>query len=172
MTAVDLRRVASGQHPHDVARLAQKWAIRRGFDARTRPLLLEKLSPFIAESDPTGRHFGPALGAYARTIRHVREPGDVGEVVLDPWKTAELRAGDCDDLAALIAAFAACVGLPCAIGVYPTGPGSAHVVALVGDTWNTTSRRLAWQVDNLGARPFPSANPSIAERCVRLFRVR
>lgn len=74
-----------------------------------------------------------ALGALARSLPFVREPLDIGEIIVAPRRLLELGRGDCDDVATLIAACAAALGLPSAVAVVATRPGHAHAAALVGD---------------------------------------
>ena len=68
-------------------------------------------------------------------MRHVREPGGIGEILLRPERVIQYGAGDCDCIARAVAAMAAHVGLPAAVMAIWTGPESAHVVCAVGGAW-------------------------------------
>jgi hypothetical protein len=106
-----------------------------------------------------------ALAAWAQSIAHVREPASVGEIVCAPWRTVLYRAGDCDDVACAVAAFAATVGLPAAVGIERDADGqNAHAVALIGDDWTNEPAnrgRLTHVIDQRGLRlaSTPTAAP-------------
>lgn len=163
-----LRQVSTTASPAQVAELAARVAREAAGHVRTRLDALRALAPHwpatATGNDPraAGRRTVAALGAWARTIQLVREPARVGELIAAPWRTAAYRAGDCDDLAAAVAAFAAVVGFPAAVAVYPTAAGFAHAVAVVGDDW-TTPHRLTHVIDHDGARPAP---PTLLQRAV------
>lgn len=89
----------------------------------------------------TSKDYGAQLQALQNwtrdQIRYVRDP--VGaEMVQTPTRTVEIRAGDCDDKATLLAALLMSVGFPCrfvAIGV--RGGDFSHVLveAKLGTRW-------------------------------------
>lgn len=165
-------RVSSSAAPADVARLAASMAREAAADPRTRMLALQAVRKFwrprgslirpvlsdrrpFQKGDDAARYVA-ALGRWAQSIALVREPIAVAEVVQAPWRTVAYQAGDCDDLACAVAAFAAVVGLPAAVAVYEVSPGFAHMVALVGDSWNPDDAgRLTHMIDHDGARVAP-----------------
>lgn len=156
-----LRQISTTASPAQVADLAARVARDAAADLRTRMIALRALAPHwppqASGLDPraAGRRIVAALGAWAQTIQLVREPAAVGELITAPWRTAAYRAGDCDDLAAAVAAFAGVFGLPAAVTVYTTAPGFAHAAALVGDDW-TTPGRLTHLIDHDGAKVAPA----------------
>lgn len=163
------RRLALDAHPHTVAAEAARVARRFASDIRNRPVMLAALGPYLERQDFTGATLAAALGAWARDVAWVREPADLGELIVSPWRTAAMMAGDCDDVAAAVAAFAALAGMPSATAVYSTGPHGAHVGAVLG----ADSFRGPWSywVDQSGTVPWPS--PTLHPRdAARLFIVR
>lgn len=149
--------------PADVGRVAAEVA-RRAVDLDLRLWAQRALAPHVPTSplelDDRGRWYQRALARWASTVAPMREPAAVGELVQAPWRTIAYRMGDCDDLAAAVAALAAVVGLPAAVAVYDTEPGFAHAVALVGDDWTPGATDQGFiAVDHSGAHRF--APPSI-----------
>ena len=127
-----------GAEPRTVAQVAAALAREAAHDPATRLRALAALRPHLqgVARDIHGAWLPAALHRYARTLHHVREPAALGgEVVTSPELTAHLLAGDCEDVAALIAAYAASMGAGAAVGHYATGPASAHVVAAVTMGW-------------------------------------
>ena len=97
---------------------------------------MRALSAHMGEDrDPMGSTWSGVLHRWARSVRHMREPAAVGELLVLPHRVVEFGAGDCDDIALAVAAMAAHVGLPAGILSLWTGPASAHHVAVVGGAW-------------------------------------
>lgn len=166
------RQIGTVPHPHTVADAAARIA-RRHLHPRWRPLVLATLAPHWPpedERDDRGAHIPATLARWAQTLVHVREPADIGEIVMPPWRTIALGAGDCDDAAAAVAWMAAMMGLRASVAVYRTGARDAHMVAVVSpDSYRAT---LAHIIDHrTGLRPWP---PMVGDRAVtaRLFVVR
>ncbi len=122
---------------------------------------------------PTGgRWYLDALARWAANVLWMREPARFGELVAEPWRTVAFNVGDCDDVAAAVAAFAAVAGFPAAVATYDVSQGFAHCVALVGGSWLETGRDLhpaparvgtaelapVYAVDQTGMRPFNEAS--------------
>lgn len=130
--------------------LSPHWTIRVGDDRRPN-------TSGHTFADMTGAAYVAALGRWAASIAMVREPAAVGEIVSAPWRTLAYKAGDCDDLAAAVAAFACVVGLPTAIVLVHTAPGFAHVACAVGDSWLPQHHgRLSHVIDFDGAKAAPA----------------
>lgn len=143
--------------PAAVGRLAADMA-RAAMTPDTRVLALATLAPFWSgerDSARSAASYVDALGRFAASVHFVREPLAVGEVVQAPRHTARWKAGDCDDLACCVAAFAAVVGLPAVVAVMVRGQ-RAHAVAVVGDRWDGATARLTHVIDHDGAKPAPS----------------
>lgn len=133
MTLPSARVLAAGQSPIAVARQVAARAAVHGADPRMRVAALRMLGglPQVAR-DALGRNVPEALQRWARSTRHVREPGRWGEMLVLPWVTVETGAGDCDCIALAVCSAAVVVGLPCAVAVLELGRGNAHVAAVVG----------------------------------------
>jgi hypothetical protein len=120
------------------ARVARH-AARRG---ALRPLL----GVIVAHEDDgprdlAGRWFVRALARWARSVRWVREPIAVGELVMPPSLVLREGWGDCDDVATAAAAVAVTVGLRARLVWYESGAGRAHMVCAVSETWDGSSDR-------------------------------
>lgn len=158
-----LRRAAS---PVRVAQAVARAATCYASDVANRRRTLEILRPFLPPPElaaADGSFLPQALGSWARSIRYMREPSDVGEIVLPPATTAKLRSADCDCLAAAVCGFAAILGLPCAVGLAAIGddtdpetPRDAHAFALLAETWTPTDTpvKWTWHIDHEGARRY------------------
>lgn len=137
---------ARGQHPSEVARAVLAVAERAVADPRTR---LDAVAVLGGPAVDTGRDVGAwvphELAKWARSVRFIREPGSVGERITPPWFTRATNAGDCDDVAAAVCAWGAVVGLAVGCLWIETGPGLAHVAAVVSADW--TRDELALVVD-------------------------
>lgn len=157
-------------HPHRVAELAARIARRFARDIRSRPVMLAALAPYLRRGDFAGAHFADALAAWAADVAWVREPADVGELIASPWRTAAMMAGDCDDVAAAVAGFAALAGAASAVAVYYTGPASAHVGAIVSR--DTAAGPLAVWIDQHGQATWPSSTHLDPKNAARVFLVR
>lgn len=155
-----LRREGKGASPRAVVELAAKMA-REALTPATRMLALLALRKFWPEGAARGgSDYVQALGAWAQSIRFVREPMAVGEVVQAPWRTVFYGAGDCDDVACAVAAFAGVAGLPAAVGVLEDG-ADAHAFGLCGDAFYGPRGRITTMIDQRGAR---AATADILER--------
>lgn len=165
-------RESHSADPSQVGALAARMAAEAAAQPETRLLALGALRSHwprepgqpswpnprgcIARYNGVASAYVAALAAWAQSIAVVREPVAVGEVVCAPWRTVLYRAGDCDDVACAVAAFAAVVGLPAAVGIERGPDGNAHAVALVGDDWTNDPAnrgRLTHVIDQRGIRP-------------------
>lgn len=161
-----LRQASRSSSPADVARVAAEVA-RRAVSLDLRLWAQRALALYVPRSsfelDAQGRWYQRALGQWAQTVAVMREPAAVGELVQAPWRTIAYRMGDCDDLAAAVAALAAVAGLPAAVATYDVKPGFAHAVALVGDDWTPGATDQGFvAIDSSGAHPFaPPTIPNI-----------
>lgn len=158
-----LSPMTPGTDPVDVARACVAVARSEGAKLSTRLWAQRAVAPFTdrepSSAARSGLWYVGALARWARSIRPLREPATLGELVQAPWRTVVYGSGDCDDVATAVAAFAKVVGLPAIIAVWPTGPGAAHVAAVVGDDWYSTlhphERHVGlWRVDQFGVQPF------------------
>ncbi len=165
-------KAATGTDPYDVARTVAAVAKAAASRLDTRLWAQKAVAPYAPRHpDPNdrGRWYAHALGRWAQSVAPLREPAELGELVQAPWRTVAYRSGDCDDVACAVAAFAALVGLFSAVAVYPTGPSSAHIVAVIGDDWtprlpSTTAvitesaeleaHRPLWSIDQRGRTVF------------------
>ena len=165
-----MNRESHSADPSQVGALAAHMAAEAAAQPETRLLALGALRAHwpvcIARYNAGGAPaFVNALAAWAQSIAHVREPASVGEIVCAPWRTVLYRAGDCDDVACAVAAFAAVVGLPAAVGIERDADGqNAHAVALIGDDWTNEPAnrgRLTHVIDQRGLRlaSTPTAAP-------------
>lgn len=132
-----MRRLLSrSQHPHEVCQHAARLAGELARDPETRVLVLRAILPHLPDEHRfDGSDWPAALHRWARSVRHVREPAAVGELLLHPSRVVEFGAGDCDDIALAVATFAAHVGLASGVLSLWTGPETAHAVAVVGVSW-------------------------------------
>lgn len=146
-TGARVRRLSRSQHPHHVAAHAAALAGRLASDPGFRLVVLEAITPHLPPAGPDrdalGAAWPAALHRWARSVRHVREPGALGELLLRPARVVQYGAGDCDDVALAVAAMAAHVGLPAGILSLWTGDATAHHVAVVGAGWYGATSRLA-----------------------------
>lgn len=113
-------------------------------DPRSRVDALEVLKGG-ADGRDAGRWVPAALARWAQSVAFVREPGQLGERILPPWRTVATGLGDCDDVAAAVVTYAAVVGLSSGVAWLWTGPTTAHIVGVVGDGWD--GGELRWVVD-------------------------
>lgn len=127
LRALEVSAVAPAATPQAVARAMADTAKRYASSPADVVFARWALSPWRSLSTVA------ALGELARSVPFVREPLDIGEIIVAPPRLLELGRGDCDDVATLIAACAAALGLPSAVAVIATRPGHAHAAALVGD---------------------------------------
>tara|TARA_R110000824_G_scaffold13972_1_gene60060 strand:+ start:34 stop:552 length:519 start_codon:yes stop_codon:yes gene_type:complete len=129
--------ITAGQEPQQVVEAAIRQAKRAIKRATDRIVILESLRPYMRgmnHADLNGDQYARALWDWSRSFAFVREPaGDAyaGEIVQSPILTIRLRAGDCDCMAALIAAAAGMVGMPVMIGYVGQGEGFAHILAAI-----------------------------------------
>lgn len=129
-----------GQHPDNVVEAAVRQA-RRWVGRPETPLLARAaLGPFAPrERDPSGKWLPQALWAYSRTLQFWREPPPprAGEIVTSPILTTALGGGDCDDIAAQLAAFAASLGASSWIGRLFTSAdySQAHILVAMSPSW-------------------------------------
>lgn len=100
-----------------------------------------RLSRYIVATVPPKRWAGEAIAIrnfVRRNIRFTRDIRDV-ETLTNPVRLLEIRQGDCDDHAMLVASLLESIGHPTrftAIGVSPFG-GFSHVYAetKIGEKW-------------------------------------
>lgn len=154
-------RTTIGQHPDDVVVAAVNQVHRHMGKPETRIMVLESLKPYMegtGHSDMNGMRMPAVLHKWARNgFTFVREPAGpqfAGEVVQSLPLTLRTRAGDCDDLATLVATAAATLGLETAIGAIFTNPQgtNAHIVAAVREGWYSPKGRW-WVVDPQAKKP-------------------
>lgn len=158
-----IERFARGTDPRDVARaaaLVARLALKRPDTRLWAQRALRPHLPPAGEADADGRWYSAAIGQWAKTIATHREPAALGEIVTAPWRVIAYRIGDCDDLAAAAATIAAVAGIEAWIAVYPTGPGTAHCVAVIGRDWNGSPPTYA--IDHTGRTPFSAPQAYIA----------
>lgn len=101
--------------------------------------------------DAGGRWFVRALARWARSVRWVREPIAIGELVAPPERVLVEGWGDCDDVATAVAAVALTVGLRARLVWWETRTG-AHMACAVSETWDGSSDR-AVMIDQLQDTP-------------------
>lgn len=135
-----LEKTETGQHPDQVVRAAVRQA-RRWVGRPETPLLARAaLGPFAPrERDASGLWLPMAMWRYSKTLQFWREPPPprAGEIVTSPILTTALGGGDCDDIAAQLAAFAASLGASSWIGrLYTSGDYSqAHILVAMSPSW-------------------------------------
>lgn len=150
---MQVRRVAETATPAAVAEAMAAAAREALTDLRTAILARQILAlyPTLATLD--------AFGAWAESVRHVREPLDFGELIVAPWRTLTTRVGDCDDVAAAVAALCAITGHPTAVAIV-AAPTGAHAVCLAGDDPYGPPGRLTHTIDQFtGCTRVPPSRP-------------
>lgn len=110
-------------------------------DAQRRPVIrfaaLDALRTAGADSHSTPTAARALFDWVRRNIRYVHDPVDI-ETVAAPDVTLQIRAGDCDDQAALLAAMAASIGIPSRFKVIgPSRQTFQHIYAEIniGGRW-------------------------------------
>jgi hypothetical protein len=104
-----------------------------------RTLLHRHGPPLWGRGAERGAWVAGACQRWARSIRYVREPYWLGELVVGLEGTHAAGAGDCDDIAASVATLAGVVGVPVCVGVIPMSAELVHVVACVADGWDRST---------------------------------
>jgi len=122
--------------PVDLLAACEAFARAAASRGEIRPLLGRILAHEVGPADHDGQSFTRALARWARSVRWVREPAAIGEMVAPPAVVIAEGWGDCDDVATAVCAVALTVGLPCRLMWSETGPGGAHMVAIVRPSWH------------------------------------
>jgi len=140
--------------------LAVMRRIVRGDDGRANPAVIETARS-IARGVPAKDWFGQIEAVYnfvRSNIVYVMDPVDV-EALSTPVELLRIRAGDCDDMAVLLASLLTAIGHPTrfvAIGFSEGDLSHVYVETKIGERWIALdpteplpAGQLAWSADEV-----------------------